>query len=54
MNTLLPPDTNPVQAGLVIPELVRFALAVFDAENISKRHYGHIAPLDGITLGLGH
>lgn len=51
---LLPPDKNPVEVGRKVPDLVRFILEIFDSEPISKRHYDHIAPLDGITMGLGH
>lgn len=52
--SLLPPERNPVQAGVEVSKLVRLTLEIFDSEGISKRHYDHIAPLDGITLGLGH
>ncbi|MDJ0950836.1 MAG: hypothetical protein QNJ94_18140 [Alphaproteobacteria bacterium] len=51
---LLPPDLNPVQAGLETSEIVALTLKIFDSTRSSKRHYDHVAPLDGFTFGLGH
>ncbi len=59
---LLPEGMNPVQAhdhlcsasGITLNETMRHVFANFDATDSSVRHYDHVAPLDGITIGMGH
>lgn len=59
---LLPAGLNPVQAhdklcsnsGIVINPTLRHVFNNFDASDSSVRHYDHVAPLDGITIGMGH
>ena len=59
---LLPEGLNPVEAhdqlcsasGLTVNETMRHVFANFDASKSSVRHYDHVAPLDGITIGMGH
>jgi len=59
---LLPVGLNPVQAhdklcsksGIVINPTLRHVFNNFDASDSSVRHYDHVAPLDGITIGMGH
>ena len=51
---LLPANQNPVQAGVQVDSFVTRALEIFDATPSSRRHYDHVEPLDGVTVGLGH
>ncbi|MCO4794891.1 MAG: hypothetical protein KC493_14320 [Bacteriovoracaceae bacterium] len=59
---LLPAGLNPVQAhdklcsssGLQVSKKMRHVFSNFDASKSSVRHYDHVAPLDGMTIGMGH